>query len=67
MGIQIISHSDLGTRTGTFTPLQGSEGTLGSFIKIYLAIRRNRIKLVQADTWTEQQKYIDAADYVILA
>ena len=67
MGIQIISHSDSGTRMGIFTPLQGSEEMLGSFIKIYLAIRRNRIKLVQADTWAEQQKYIDAADYVILA
>lgn len=67
MGTQIISRSDLGTRTGICIPLRDSEGTPGNFIKIYLAIRRNRIKLVQADTWAEQQKYIDAADYVILA
>lgn len=45
-------------------------GLRGDAKRLYQDItkkKEDRVKLVQADTWEQQQKYVDAADYVILA
>jgi hypothetical protein len=45
-------------------------GLRGDAKRLYQSIvkgKEDRVRLIQADTWEKQQKYVDAADYVILA
>jgi hypothetical protein len=48
----------------SFTGLRGDSKRLYHDI---VNEKEKRVRLVQAETWAEQQKYIDSADYVILA
>jgi len=51
----------------TFTLLQASEEMPNKLYQDIHSGKEKRVRLIKADTWEEQQKFIADADYVILA
>lgn len=54
-------------KNGYLYSFTGLRGDARKLYKDIIDQNEKRVKLVKADTWDAQQKYIDSADYVILA